>query len=598
MPFPHFGESQSVRLTKIFFFNLVLLCSSLTFHQGFGQVSGYTFRKSIDINDAQVSGTSDLIDFPVLLSFTDTDLQDNLLSAQGFDITFTDSDGVTPLDHELQSYNSGTGELVVWVRIPTLRHNVDTRIYMYYANASETADPSSVDTWQDFIGVWHLEESGTGALDDYKESSATGNDARGGGGNVLKIPVQSTGIIGNGQDFDAVDDYIKMDPPVLGSNLTVSAWINHDAIDGNIQRYINLGNTVVLRYDGANAVEQLHFQLELTDRNEEIRENNRITTTATWYHVAGTYDGTTMELFLNGASIGTLTAIGTLETIAGNSGIALESESMNGLIDEVHVSNVTRSADWITTEYNNQSNPAGFITLGAQQVTGSPGGVSADLAIWLKADAGTSVITDATSVSAWNDQSINDNNVTQGTGTAQPIFRNNATDNINFHPVMDFDGTQQYMEDVTGILGSGSYDDFNVYIVSATDVVQDGFVLYEFIGSLAQFSAIIPNGAGDLLWTAGNILDLNLEEPWGGSTTTPYLWSLLSSNTSSQTIAGTTQSISRDGQVIDSDNNNITTVVGADEPFYLGTSSATVDFFSGRLAEVAVYTGPITTVGE
>jgi outer membrane protein assembly factor BamB len=48
---------------------------------------------------------------------------------------------------------------------------------------------------------------------------------------------------------------------------------------------------------------------------------------------------------------------------------------IDGLIDEVRISNVARSAAWITTEYNNQSSPATFYSSvgGEQQTTGTTG---------------------------------------------------------------------------------------------------------------------------------------------------------------------------------------------------------------------------------
>jgi len=39
----------------------------------------------------------------------------------------------------------------------------------------------------------------------------------------------------------------------------------------------------------------------------------------------------------------------------------------SGLIDEVRVSNTNRSGDWILTEYNNQSAPSSFMTIGPNQ---------------------------------------------------------------------------------------------------------------------------------------------------------------------------------------------------------------------------------------
>jgi hypothetical protein len=37
-----------------------------------------------------------------------------------------------------------------------------------------------------------------------------------------------------------------------------------------------------------------------------------------------------------------------------------------GTLDEIRVSNAVRSADWIATEYNNQSSPGTFYTLGSE----------------------------------------------------------------------------------------------------------------------------------------------------------------------------------------------------------------------------------------
>jgi len=42
-------------------------------------------------------------------------------------------------------------------------------------------------------------------------------------------------------------------------------------------------------------------------------------------------------------------------------------EEFNGLIDEVRVSNIARSADWIATEYNNQYTPSAFYSFGSEE---------------------------------------------------------------------------------------------------------------------------------------------------------------------------------------------------------------------------------------
>jgi hypothetical protein len=41
-------------------------------------------------------------------------------------------------------------------------------------------------------------------------------------------------------------------------------------------------------------------------------------------------------------------------------------DPLGGAIDEVRISNITRNAGWISTEYNNQSNPASFYSVGSE----------------------------------------------------------------------------------------------------------------------------------------------------------------------------------------------------------------------------------------
>ena len=41
---------------------------------------------------------------------------------------------------------------------------------------------------------------------------------------------------------------------------------------------------------------------------------------------------------------------------------------MNGALDEVRISNIVRSAAWISTEYNNQSSPSTFYSVSSDRV--------------------------------------------------------------------------------------------------------------------------------------------------------------------------------------------------------------------------------------
>ncbi|MDJ0960174.1 MAG: Ig-like domain-containing protein [Acidimicrobiia bacterium] len=90
-----------------------------------------------------------------------------------------------------------------------------------------------------------------------------------------------------------------------------------------------------------------------------------------------------------------------------------------------------------------------------------PGGVTADLGLWLRADAGVS--TSGADVTAWGDQSGNGNDATQATPGLQPDFIAGA---VNGNPVIDFDGT----DDVIGGTAGASTHSFYVIVVPDTTI--------------------------------------------------------------------------------------------------------------------------------
>ncbi len=109
----------------------------------------------------------------------------------------------------------------------------------------------------------------------------------------------------------------------------------------------------------------------------------------------------------------------------------------------------------------------------------SPGGISSEIQLWLKADAGaykigtTTLAIDGDSIQTWVDQSgARTNNATQGNGLGTPTFRNNTTDNINYNPVLEFDGLfdgLNFGNDYIFSSGTGSQDGITVLVVAKPD---------------------------------------------------------------------------------------------------------------------------------
>ncbi|HEY1494044.1 MAG TPA: LamG domain-containing protein, partial [Candidatus Solibacter sp.] len=86
----------------------------------------------------------------------------------------------------------------------------------------------------------------------------------------------------------------------------------------------------------------------------------------TWYHVAAVWDGSVQRLYINGSPDGTHAApsvnYGTV-TMPGRL-LSYPNQNADGSIDEIRISNIARSPDWVLTEYRNQSAPASYLSVG------------------------------------------------------------------------------------------------------------------------------------------------------------------------------------------------------------------------------------------
>ncbi|MEK7129903.1 MAG: DUF2341 domain-containing protein, partial [Patescibacteria group bacterium] len=194
--------------------------------------TGYTYRRLIDITDAQVS-SGPHTNFPIVVSSTIADLKTtanggDVTDAEGDDIIFTASDGTTQLAHEVEKYTATTGELVAWVRVPSLA--TTSQIYMYYGNSSVTTFQGNVTSngvtgvWDsNYKAAWHLKETGSPPAT-WADSTSNARTLT-----TFNNPIaQASGKIGNSMEVDTTDndgadasDQVDFDV----APFTISAWI-------------------------------------------------------------------------------------------------------------------------------------------------------------------------------------------------------------------------------------------------------------------------------------------------------------------------------------------------------------------------------------
>jgi methionine-rich copper-binding protein CopC len=205
------------------------------------------------------------------------------------------------------------------------------------------------------VGVWALNETdGTAAAD------AAGADNPG----TVSGAVFGAGKFGNALTFDGVNDWVTVnDANVLDltTGMTLAAWVRPTAVtDWSTVLFKERGSElsyVLYAADGANQPPSVYIRLS-SGQEIAVRGNSPLPLNA-WSHLAATYDGSSLKLYVNGAEVGTAAVSGNIVVSTGAlriGGNNLWGEFLKGQIDEVRVYNRALAASEIGYD---MSTPAG-----------------------------------------------------------------------------------------------------------------------------------------------------------------------------------------------------------------------------------------------
>jgi len=338
--------------------------------------NGYTYRRTLTIDKAMVPNT-DQTNFPVLFSGTYSYLAHTTHSGlatdlNGYDIIFTsDAAGTTKLDHEIETYAHDTGVCVFWVRVPSVTTAANTVIYLFYTNSSVTTSQQAITgVWNSaYKGVWHMADNA--ATKTVVESTSNAHN----GTNVANTDTKTIA----GQVARALDYASGSDSTNMGNNsvydftetATIEFWLKYPSISYgskilNRMTY-NVGGWDV-EFNAANA--DLVQYTNDSGNNYPFDMAGAPLSADAWQHCVVVFDYSggshIRRWYFNGASNRELDSNAYGEPPASISLNLVISGDQALSMDEIRLSNVVRSADWIHTEYHNQSDPSTFYALGAE----------------------------------------------------------------------------------------------------------------------------------------------------------------------------------------------------------------------------------------
>ena len=200
------------------------------------------------------------------------------------------------------------------------------------------------------VGFWTFDESDVEG--EIVKDIVGGND-----GTMTGDPKIVEGKVGKALEFDGEDDYVKIshsqDLDFQTDEATVEAWIYPNVIEADkhtIYRKADVTDKFILRLNGSNA--EFYMETDVGPNNVLAGEIEA----GKWQHVLGRCDGSSMEVFVNGVSVGSVDHSGNIVTDEADVyiGSRPSDRGYNGRIDEVRVYNRALSAAEIRQNMNAQ----------------------------------------------------------------------------------------------------------------------------------------------------------------------------------------------------------------------------------------------------
>ena len=331
-----------------------------------GEFDAWRYQSKIRFDG--YTGGAALTNFPALVKLSPATIATfsygDFASGDNADLRFTAADGTTALDYEIERWDTN-GTSVVWVRVPEIA-DANACIYAYWGRESQAAAPCTTNgaVWGDtHLGAWHFD-------DDAQDATSRKNH----GVNYGTTDVD--GIAAGGREFGG-SDYIDMPANLRNLGATnafaIAFWFKSASALTSPQCLMEDGTAYntdsIYLFDNASGNKILaHLRASASVQLDTIAVPSIGTD---WHAMAHVYDGAIVRTYLDGVERWSATVSGGIAS--GNTHLQLGrrpggSYSFSGLMDEVRIEQVSRSADWIRACWLNQGSNDVFQIYGAAEL--------------------------------------------------------------------------------------------------------------------------------------------------------------------------------------------------------------------------------------
>lgn len=313
-----------------------------------------------------VTSVGDLTDFPVYINLTkDADMQEDYEDLRFYSAS-CDAGG-SLLNYEIENYTSTKAD--IWVK--TTLETGENIISVHYGNAEASSGENVTGVWDsNHLMVQHL-----------SESSGTLYDSTSNGVNYTTSgpTYSSSGLTGNSLEFDGSNDYAKTTNVFVSnpSELTIYSWFKKGSTGSTYEAALHQAESATI---GSSSywlgVDTSDYLTATIGANTGVGWSAGKTTTTyvegDWYHLAASWDGSVVKVYINGV-YNMQYDLNSYDSLTTPTRFGASSDGANyqfgGSIDEMRLSNIARSADWINQSYQVVQNQDTYVVEGSEEIS-------------------------------------------------------------------------------------------------------------------------------------------------------------------------------------------------------------------------------------